>query len=402
MKKILVASLFFLFIGLVPHAFAQGFVPLAPIPGLTQGVTAGSAGLAGFFNNLYKYLIGLAAVLAIIQIIWSGIRIATNQDNVSTITDAKGHITQAIFGLVLVLSPVLVFSIINPSILNLSLSLKPIDLTVKPTSVTSDGTPTTPGANPNFSQLTPIQQAACIGYSQFKTVPVPANQYCANVLGTGWVTVNDSCAGTNPSAQIDSACSGTNPALSCTVCGLADSQRAQTSGCTVTGERGILEIAVCPSTAMATQWGQSCSGRLTPIYTITEDSSGTVTKAGTSCEGAKPYTFIDTRTSSLTTPISGLQPLERSADRPSNAADALRFAEICRVTWGANTCLSDMPSLTWASTCSPEVTDIPGGATGKCYKENLYCTTAGIGSSVITYVSKCAANPSWSVWTKFK
>ena len=86
-----------------------------------------SESLAIFFNNLYKYLIGLAAILAIIQIIWSGIRIALNQDSISTITDSKGHIVQAIFGLVLVLSPVIVFSVINPSILNLSLNIPPLD-----------------------------------------------------------------------------------------------------------------------------------------------------------------------------------------------------------------------------------------------------------------------------------
>ncbi len=44
--------------------------------------------------------------------------------------DGKGRISNAIFGLVLVLSPALVFSIINPSILNLSLDL-PIIKTVQ-------------------------------------------------------------------------------------------------------------------------------------------------------------------------------------------------------------------------------------------------------------------------------
>jgi hypothetical protein len=104
----------------------SGFVALAPIPGLTQGVTADQAGLATFFNNLYKYLIGLAAILAVIEIIWGGLEIST-KDSVSKQSDGKERITQAIFGLVLVLSPVLVFSIINPSILNLSLNLLPLD-----------------------------------------------------------------------------------------------------------------------------------------------------------------------------------------------------------------------------------------------------------------------------------
>lgn len=129
MKKILLSSIFFLFIGLVPHVFAaQDFVPLAPIPGLTEGGAATSGNLAEFFNNLYKYLIGLAAILAIIEIIWGGLEYST-QDSVSSKSNAKERIYNAIGGLILVLSPVLVFSIINPSILNLSLSLPELDLT---------------------------------------------------------------------------------------------------------------------------------------------------------------------------------------------------------------------------------------------------------------------------------
>lgn len=128
MKKILLTTIVFLFVGLAPHAFAQGFVPIAPIPGLTEGGAATSGNLAEFFNNLYKYLIGLAAVLAIVEIIWGGLEIST-QDSVSKQSAGKERIQQAILGLILVLSPVLVFSIINPSILNLSIGLKPLNLT---------------------------------------------------------------------------------------------------------------------------------------------------------------------------------------------------------------------------------------------------------------------------------
>ncbi|OGG78068.1 hypothetical protein A3A36_02765 [Candidatus Kaiserbacteria bacterium RIFCSPLOWO2_01_FULL_52_12b] len=109
-----------------PKGAQSGFTALAPIPGLTDTSNTSavnSESLANFFNNLYKYLIGLAAVLAVVMIIWGGLEIAFNKDSVSKITDAKGRIVQAILGLILVLSPVLVFSIINPSILNLSVNL---------------------------------------------------------------------------------------------------------------------------------------------------------------------------------------------------------------------------------------------------------------------------------------
>lgn len=127
MKKVLILSLL-TFVGFATHAFAaDGFTALAPIPDLTAGVTADSAGLATFFNNLYKYLIGIAAMIAVIEIIWGGLQIST-QDSISKQGEGRERITQALLGLVLVLSPVLVFSIINPSILNLSLNLPELDV----------------------------------------------------------------------------------------------------------------------------------------------------------------------------------------------------------------------------------------------------------------------------------
>lgn len=129
MKKIILLSVL-AFFGLTAHAIAaDGFTALAPITGLTDsGATSviNSDSLANFFNNLYKYLIGLAATLAVIEIIWGGLEIST-KDSVSAQSNGKERITQAIFGLILVLSPVLVFSIINPSILNLSLNLPELD-----------------------------------------------------------------------------------------------------------------------------------------------------------------------------------------------------------------------------------------------------------------------------------
>jgi len=150
MKKILFLSAAILFFGIIPHVLAEGsgFTALAPIPGLTDisnTAVVNSTTLANFFNNLYKYLIGLAAILAIIEIIYAGFRMATNQDNVSVLTDSKGRIWQAILGLVLVLSPVIVFSIINPSILNLSFNLPALNTASAPSGA---GTATNPATTP--------------------------------------------------------------------------------------------------------------------------------------------------------------------------------------------------------------------------------------------------------------
>lgn len=143
MKKTMLVSALFLFFGLAPHVFAQGFTALAPIPGLTSDTAVTSIvntkSFADFFNNLYKYCIGLAAIFAVIMIIWGGLEYAT-QDVPGAKASGKEKIQQAILGLVLVLSPVLVFSIINPNILNLSLSLNPINLDYTPYTPSPGGT----------------------------------------------------------------------------------------------------------------------------------------------------------------------------------------------------------------------------------------------------------------------
>lgn len=142
MKKIILAMVVSLFIGFAPHVFAAtgDFVPLAGIPGLTQNVSISSdAGFAGFFNNLYKFLVGFATILAVIEIIWGGLEIST-KDSVSKKTDGKKRIYQAIFGLILVLSPVLVFSIINPRILDLNLNISALKLKTTTSTPSSDTT----------------------------------------------------------------------------------------------------------------------------------------------------------------------------------------------------------------------------------------------------------------------
>lgn len=131
------------FFAVASTAFAQGFTPLAPIPGLTDNVTSiiSSGSFEDFFNNLYKYCVGLAATLAVVMIIWGGLEIST-QDSVSKQGAGRERITQAVLGLILVLSPVLVFSIINPRILNLSLALPKLD-TVTGAPVPTNATQTT-------------------------------------------------------------------------------------------------------------------------------------------------------------------------------------------------------------------------------------------------------------------
>ena len=146
------------------------FVPLAPIPGLTDNQPQSNMTL--FLNNLYKFLIGFAAATAVVMIIWGGLEYAT-QDNVSKKSDGKAKIQQAILGLILVLMPVLVFSIINPSILNLSVNWKAI-------------TPSTTANNQNGGgQQTPAPVAPKTGCTTGSTGPFLEIAACASQNDAG-------------------------------------------------------------------------------------------------------------------------------------------------------------------------------------------------------------------------
>lgn len=95
------------------------FVPLTHLPQIDQ--LAQSQGFATFVNALYKICIGAGAVLAVIMIMVAGVQIMTSRGSVTSNEKAKNRIQNAVFGLILVLAPTIVFGIINPDILNLNL-----------------------------------------------------------------------------------------------------------------------------------------------------------------------------------------------------------------------------------------------------------------------------------------
>lgn len=111
------------------------FVPLTSVPGLETFKQ--SPNLAGFLNNIYMIAIGVAAALAVFQIIRAGVYFMLNKGSISEAEQARHLLQMSVLGLLLVLSPVIVFGIINPKILELNFAvdgLKTAD-TAAPTSI---------------------------------------------------------------------------------------------------------------------------------------------------------------------------------------------------------------------------------------------------------------------------
>lgn len=160
--------------------FAQQFVPLVEdLPGVQPGF--------GFFDSIYKFGVGIAAALAVIVIMIGGIKYMST-DSIGGKSEGKKRIGDALIGLLLVLTPFVIFGIINPNILTFNLNLTPVEYNV-PTSGTG-------GSQPDIKPgvWTYIPSSSDIGGAK----------YCRDVLGTGWVNVDPSkCQGSSPGPQFD-------------------------------------------------------------------------------------------------------------------------------------------------------------------------------------------------------
>ena len=156
-----------------------GFVSLSCIPGFAAAV--GEGGLTAFFNLLYQMCIGVAAVLAVLQLTRAGI-MYMGGDSITEKKEAKRLISISIIGLILVLSPVLILNLINPSINNFDL------LTGHTEQLTI---PDTEGSRPpGYAATEPM---SCKNKESFTYLPLETNQSCRDVKGNGWVGVDSAC-----------------------------------------------------------------------------------------------------------------------------------------------------------------------------------------------------------------
>ncbi len=144
MKSNIFLSLIIFVLLLLPAvSFAQNFVPLVEIPGVN-----GNADFNTYINTLYALSISIAGLLAVIKIIIAGIKWMLS-DVVTSKQEAKSDIQGALFGLLIVISAVLILNIINPQLTQTTLFVGPVDKA--PSSSTGGtGVPGAP-ANANVS-----------------------------------------------------------------------------------------------------------------------------------------------------------------------------------------------------------------------------------------------------------
>ncbi|MFH1030500.1 MAG: pilin, partial [bacterium] len=78
----------------------------------------------------FHYLIGAIGIIAVVMIMWGGIKWITAGGNASQVDDAKGKIKNAVMGIVLLLCTYTIFKTINPRMLSLQLpTIESVDAT---------------------------------------------------------------------------------------------------------------------------------------------------------------------------------------------------------------------------------------------------------------------------------
>ena len=106
-KSVIIVSIFLflglLFFPLITSAFegeVESYTLLSPLPGMgDDGKTVTSLG--GYLTNIFEIIIGLAAVLAVLMLVFAGIQYMT-AEAVGQKSDAKERINNTLFGLLLV------------------------------------------------------------------------------------------------------------------------------------------------------------------------------------------------------------------------------------------------------------------------------------------------------------
>lgn len=182
----------FFFVSAFP-AFAQDYVPISPLPGITDISTDDPS---GYFEGVLGVVIGIAGILAVILLMVYGLMylLSASEGKKSA---AKSGMTNVIFGLLIIFLSWVTLVVINPDLV----SLRFFDSVRKSTGATAPSTtpppavsPTGPGSGYSVYQWADIPSATGIGDSK----------YCKDILGEGWVNVDSTwCSGSRPGPTYD-------------------------------------------------------------------------------------------------------------------------------------------------------------------------------------------------------
>lgn len=90
-----------------------------PIPGLDSTLDVTENTLGQYVRAFYVWFVGVAGIIAVVMIMWAGVRWITAAGNQSRIESAKTTMNGAVVGLIILLSSYLLLTWINPGLISL-------------------------------------------------------------------------------------------------------------------------------------------------------------------------------------------------------------------------------------------------------------------------------------------
>ena len=115
--RFLPLTIMLLYLSITTLAHAQGYTPIVGIPGMADN---SSLSTEGYVQALYKLSITAACLIALVKIIWAGVK-WTLSDVVTDKGSAKKDIWSALLGLLIILCAVIVLNTINPELTKLNI-----------------------------------------------------------------------------------------------------------------------------------------------------------------------------------------------------------------------------------------------------------------------------------------
>ena len=116
-----------------PKSVPTIFSPEVTIPGLfDKDVEVTGETIGQYIRAVFVYFIWIVGVLAVVMVIYGGIKWVAAAGNPGRINDARDQVNSAIIGLIIALTSVLLLTIINPNLTSFSgLTIKPISPKVR-------------------------------------------------------------------------------------------------------------------------------------------------------------------------------------------------------------------------------------------------------------------------------
>jgi|GEM_PF-1981433 len=173
-RTLTVLSIALVFVGISLHTtHAQAtqaqpqFVPLASYqnaPGFSNTLN-NSTSLASYINNVFKIVLSVGGILAVLRIAYAGYMYMGSADMWGNKQHAKEILADAIIGLLLLFGIYLILNQINPNLLNLDI-LKNINGSGASTNTSTPGN----GTPPPLQSTSPDNGSGCLINGQVGTV----------------------------------------------------------------------------------------------------------------------------------------------------------------------------------------------------------------------------------------